>query len=68
MLYDYADGDYDSERPLGYSTNWYSSSVSAAGHVSSGRSVRAYVWAVGANYGLVDYQKVKLTYRYAVLR
>ena len=46
----------------------YSTSVSGAGHVNSSHVVRAWVTAYGYYYGIWDVAKVRLTYRYAVLR
>jgi hypothetical protein len=36
--------------------------------VSGDLKVQAWVWATGTGYAVVDFQKVKLTYKYAVLR
>jgi hypothetical protein len=61
-------GIRDGITSIGYSTAWYEKSVSATNHVNSDRAVRVYVEALGATYSLVDFQKVKLTYKYAVLK
>jgi hypothetical protein len=68
MLQNWLTDELDGTKLLGYSTNWYSSKVGAAAHVNSNHSVRVYVAAVGTNYGLVDFQKVKLTYTFALLK
>ena len=57
----------DGERWVGRSYSWYSTSVAGTGHVSS-RHVRAFVTVVGANSGFYDVAKVRLTYKYALLK
>jgi hypothetical protein len=42
--------------------------VSASGHVTSDRKVQLWAFADSGNFGGVNYLKVKLTYRYAVLK
>ena len=61
-------GQLDALKYVGYSTDWYSNSVAASGHVSSDRKVQLWAFADSGNFGGVNYLKVKLTYRYAVLK
>jgi hypothetical protein len=66
---DYANDEADVMRTVGASWAWHATSaVSQAGHVSSSRVVTGTVFAWGYNEGLVEYQKVKVTFRYALLR
>jgi hypothetical protein len=64
----YANDNLDAFKYVGYSTDWYSNSVSASGHVTSDRKVQLWAFADSGNFGGVNYLKVKLTYRYAVLK
>lgn len=61
-------GIRDGITSIGYSTAWYEKSVSATNHVNGDRQVRVYLEALGATYSLVDLQKVKVTYKFAVLK
>jgi hypothetical protein len=66
---DFAADEIDVTRSIGYSFTWYAtSSVGTAGHVDASRVVTGIVWASGDNDGAVEYQKVRLTYKYALLR
>lgn len=66
---DYAAGEIDAARSIGYSFAWYTtSSVGSTGHVNGSRIVTGFVWASGGNEGVVEYQKVRVTYRYALLK
>jgi hypothetical protein len=66
---DYAAGEIDAARSIGYSFAWYAtSSVGSTGHVNGSRIVTGFVWASGGNEGVVEYQKVRVTYRYALLK
>lgn len=71
-LANYATESVDGVRAIGYSWDWYSTpSLSPTGHVNSSRVVTAYVWAQGEVWdasGSIEYQRVRLTYRYALLR
>jgi hypothetical protein len=58
----------DGLRRTGWSYAWYSTKVAGAGHVNSKGVVRTWVTAYGWDEGNWDVAKVKLTYRYAVLR
>ena len=66
-LWNYATHDEDAIRWVGRSYAWYGTSGSGAGHVSS-RHVRAFVTVVGSNWGWYDVAKVRLTYRYGILK
>ena len=46
---------------------WYSNSVAAPGHVTSDRKAQAWAHADADAYAQVDYQKMKLTYKYGRL-
>jgi hypothetical protein len=60
--------EIDATRSIGRSWTWYATaSVASSGHVS-GRVVSGVVWATGTNLGLVEYQKVRVTYRYSLLK
>jgi len=52
----------------GLSYRWYSTSATGSAYVSSHHVVRTWVTAYGSEYGNWDVAKVKLTYRYALLR
>ena len=60
--------DLDAFKYIGCSTNWYSDGVAASGHVTSDRKVQLWAFADSGNFGGVNYLKVKLTYKYAVLK
>ena len=64
----YGTDDLDALKYVGYSTDWYSNSAAASGHVTSDRKVQLWAFADSGNFGGVNYLKVKLTYRYAVLK
>ena len=64
----YATGEIDGARWTGRSYAWYGTSVSGTAHVSATQRVNAYVWVSGDNYGWYDVAKVRLTYRYALLK
>ena len=64
----YATDDLDAFKYLGYSTDWYGNSVAASGHVTSDRKVQLWAFADSGNFGGMNYLKVKLTYKYAVLK
>ena len=57
----------DAEMRIDFTTAWYRTSVPAPGHVTSDRKVQAWVTAYEHNQGYVFIQKVKLTYKYALL-
>lgn len=66
---DYANEEFDVTRSIGYSWAWRTtSSVGSTGHVNGSRVVSGWVWAWGYNGGLVEYQKVRVTFKYALLR
>lgn len=67
-FYDWSDGGWEGKASIGYSTGWYESSEPATGLVNAERKVQAWVWAPGSGFSVVDYWKVRLTYKYAVLR
>ena len=68
-LEDYADNDLDVTRSIGSSSTWYAATaVGPTGHVNASRVVTAYVWVTAEDGASMDYQKVRLTYRYAVLK
>ena len=71
-LQNYTTQSLDGVRPIGYTWTWYTtpSALAVAGHVSSSRVVSAYVWVGADPYppGSIEYEKVKLTYKYALLR
>ena len=64
----YGTDGLDAFKLLGSSTNWYSNSTSASGHLTSDHKAQLWAFAEGANDGAIDFYKVKLTYRYAVLK
>jgi hypothetical protein len=65
----YASDQFDVVRTVGYSFTWYTSAgVGPTGHVNGSRVVTGIVWAHGGNEGVVEYQKVKLSFRYALLK
>jgi len=67
----YDTGFLDNVRDIGYTFGWRSTSPAAqAGHVSSSRIVSGWVWVQADPYpeGSLEYQKVKLSYKYGVLR
>ncbi|MEI7743299.1 MAG: hypothetical protein WCK58_06065 [Chloroflexota bacterium] len=64
----YGSDTEDAERWVGRSYAWYGTSFSGASHMTASHKVDCYVTILGANYGLYDVAKVRLTYRYAVLR
>jgi hypothetical protein len=67
----YDTGLLDNVRDIGYTFGWRSTSPAAqAGHVSSSRIVSGWVWVQADPYpeGSLEYQKVKLSYKYGVLR
>jgi hypothetical protein len=66
---DYVNEEFDVTRSIGSSWAWRStSSVGSSGHVNSSRVVSGWVWAWGYNEGRVEYQKVRVTFKYALLR
>ncbi len=67
-MWNYAASYEDAERSIGRTYSWYSTSATGSSHVSRNRIARGYVTVVGENWGWYDVAKVKLTYRYAVLR
>jgi hypothetical protein len=64
----YATDELDAFKLLGSSTAWYSNSTSAAGHLTSDHKAQLWAFAEGDNDGAIDFYKVKLTYKYAVLK
>jgi hypothetical protein len=65
----YPTGVLHAVRTVGYSWTYHTTSaIGAAGHVSAARVVRGVVRAVGANEGFMVYQKVRITFRYSLLR
>jgi len=67
-IFDWSDRVERGRRRTGKRYAWYSTSVSGSAFVSSSGRVRAWVTAYGLDGGNWDVAKVRLTYRYAVLR
>ncbi len=61
-------GDEDGARWVGRSYAWYSTSTPPTNHVFSTNRVHAFVTADSSNRGWYDVAKVRLTYRYALLK
>ena len=64
----FSNDNLDAFKYVGYSTDWYGNSVAASGHVTSDRKVQLWAFADSDNFGGVNFLKVKLTYKYAVLK
>ncbi len=67
-FWNWSRGIEDRARRTGRKYAWYSTTASGASHVSSSRRVRVWVTAYGLDGGNWDVARVRLTYRYAVLR
>ena len=60
-------GELDAIGQVGYVWAWYSNSVTGQDHVTSDRKVQAWACAEQADYALLHYTKMKLTYKYGNL-
>ena len=58
-------GEVEWIREVGYEWAWYSSSVAGEDHVTSDRKAQA--WALAGEGAILNYEKVKLTYKYGIL-
>ena len=66
-IWNFETATLDGARKVGYNLDWYSTSVIAQDHVTSDRKVQTWARADQADYGLVTYTKMKLTYKYGNL-
>ena len=57
----------DAQAYVEFTTGWYTNNVAAPGHVTSDHKAQAWMYADADAYAQVDYQKVKLTYKYGRL-
>ena len=60
-------GPLDAFTYVGFTTGWYSRSVAAAAYVTSDHKVKAWTYADQPSQGYMNYQKVELAYKYALL-
>ena len=61
-------GALDAQAFVEFTTGWYSNNVAAPDHMTSDFKAQAWMYADADAYAQVDYQKVRLTYKYALLQ
>ena len=66
-IWNFETGELDGIRDVGYTSDWYSSSVVAQDHVTSDRKVQTWSGRRAGSGLVLHYTKMQLTYKYGML-